>query len=325
LAKPRDVAQWCRYLEKGGDFERFGDITDDLYETFCKENADKPLGAPKKTMVWFRLTEHLQGGMTLEQAALHEDYKSVVAQNVKKLKEYVNFMRSIQEPMDPAAQFRHLSCTIKPDQWSYSMAYLMHWFNGKDQLGNRQRAIREKQLWLIAPFGSGKTTLVTALSKHLRIYHMPNEDFYCTWDDEKFDICIIDEFHGNKPIGFLNSWLDGSHLQLKVKGGQTYLKKFNIPTIIISNFDPNTCYHKALQENAQITGPLKDRVEVLSLSTPEVRSLGICTEGDRVHIINDEVDDTTGCAKCSVPPTPLPDADVFHQRVLANMGAPFLG
>jgi len=321
LPKPGDVARWCRYLEKEGDWELFGDITPNLYETFCSENANsKSAPLAKNKMVWMRLTEALQGGLTLEQAAVSEDFKSTVAQNVKKLKEYVNFMRSIQLPIDPLDNYRHLSTSTPPEQWTYGLHYLLYWFNHRDHLLNTERPIRARQLYVVAPFGAGKTTLITSLASKLRIYFMPQEDFYCTWEDGKYDLCVIDEFHGNKPVGFLNSWLDGSHLQLKVKGGQTYLKKHNIPTIVFSNFDLDTCYAKALAENKSITAPLKDRFEIISLRTDEVRSLGICTERERVHIINDQVDDNTGCATCPNPECFAPDLDIYAARVAANMG-----
>jgi len=318
LATPGDVARWCRYLEKDGKWELFGDITPNLYETFCSENADKKAG-PKNKMVWFRLTEALQSGMTLEQAAVNDDYKSTVAQNVKKLKEYVNFMRSIPLPIAPENVYRHISCSIPIQNWTYFLHYFIFWFNSGVHIGNPGRPIRSRNLYVIAPFGAGKTTLITSLASKLRIYFMPHEDFYCTWEDGKYDLCVIDEFHGTKPINFLNSWLDGSHLQLKVKGGQTYLKKHNVPTILFSNFDIDTCYNKALAENKSITGPLKDRLEVISLRTDEIRSLGICTDGDRVHVINDEVDDDTLCKNCKdLPLVDEPDVDIYAARNAAN-------
>lgn len=318
LPAPANVARWCRYLEKGGDWELFGDITPNLYQTFCTENADKQTG-PKNKMVWFRLTEALQSGMTLEQAAVADDFKSTVAQNVKKLKEYVNFMRSIQLPISPENSYRHLSCSYEMNQWTYQLHYLLFWFNSGVHVGNPGRPVRARNLYVIAPFGAGKTTLITSLASKLRIYFMPHEDFYCTWEDGKYDLCVIDEFHGNKPVAFLNSWLDGSHLPLKIKGGQTYLKKHNVPTILFSNFDIDTCYAKALVDNKGITGPLKDRLETLALRTDEIRSLGICTDGDRVHVLNDSVDDNTGCKNCPILPlVDEPDVNAYAAKNLLN-------
>ena len=63
---------------------------------------------------------------------------------------------------------------------------------------------------------------------------MPYEDFYCDYMDGCYDVIVLDEFKGQKRIQDLNQWTDGSHFPVKRKGLTPYVKKDNLPFIILS-------------------------------------------------------------------------------------------
>lgn len=90
------------------------------------------------------------------------------------------------------------------------------------------------------------------------------EDFYDFYENNRFHLCLLDEFKAHKTIQFLNLWLQGSHLTLRIKGGQ-YLKTQNIPTIILSNYSLEECYHKA-DISKLIT--LENRLTIIKLTQP---------------------------------------------------------
>lgn len=123
------------------------------------------------------------------------------------------------------------------------------------------------QLYLFSPPDCGKTTLITWLSRFCRIYYMPLlEDFYDFYDDDSYDLVVIDEFKGQKQIQFLNQWLDGQPCTVRVKGGQR-LKRKNLPCIILSNWSLSDVYSGAIEKHGKdAIGPLTSRLEIVSVN-----------------------------------------------------------
>ncbi len=131
------------------------------------------------------------------------------------------------------------------------------------------RKFKAKQLYIYGPPDMGKTTLIRNLTDYCRVYYIPtDEDFCCHYEDDDWDLAIIDEFKGQKPIQWLNKWLDGQVMPLKRKGVGSILKRKNIPTIILSNYSVETCYAKAIEELAGRCDPLLARLEEVSVFEP---------------------------------------------------------
>lgn len=108
------------------------------------------------------------------------------------------------------------------------------------------RPFRSQQLYLWGPPRTGKTSFLRLLDTMLRIYYMPGEGFYDQYDDDNYDLIVMDEFgptHDLKPIQEYNKWLDGQVMALRKKGSQG-LKTRNLPFIFVSNFPPERVYHK---------------------------------------------------------------------------------
>lgn len=257
-----------KYVMKDGNYQIFGEMS--------QAELDKMITPTKKgeSQVWLKFVAEVEKGATLEGLATHETWKGFIAANFRKVRDYFDF----RSCMDTGTQYKfsHISTSILSEDRSEHFMTFLNWFNTGQHVGNRDRPIRAAQLWVIAEFGSGKTTFVRELSKYLRIYVIPpHEDFYCTWDDKKYDIAVLDEFHGQKQINWLNSWLDGSLFPLKRKGAFMYTKKFNVPTLIFSNFTPQVAYSKAEEVRPGSLGPLLDRLCLLTLTKEEIRSMKI--------------------------------------------------
>lgn len=87
--------------------------------------------------------------------------------------------------------------------------------------------------------------MIELLSAYLSIYYIPtDESFYDHWDDANYDLAVLDEFRGQKTVQWLNLWLQGGVMCLPKKGSQ-YIKKYNVPTIILSNYELADIYKKA--------------------------------------------------------------------------------
>jgi len=104
---------------------------------------------------------------------------------------------------------------------------------------------------------------------YCRTYLIPlTEDWYDHYEDELYDLCVLDEFKGHKTIQFLNLWCQGSACMVKRKGITAYTKRRHIPTIIVSNFCIEVCYKKALEDNSDCLDSLKRRLEIIRLEEP---------------------------------------------------------
>lgn len=147
-------------------------------------------------------------------------------------------------------------------------ATLGTWFNTNVKSA-LPRPIRCPQLWLHGAPGTGKTSLISRLSRMLSIYHVSDENFYNDYQDDMFDLAVFDEYNnGRKTIGWLNRWLDGSILPLAQKGGGT-TKRQNIPTVILSNFHPRDVYAKVNAERPIQMEALIQRLEIIEIPEQE--------------------------------------------------------
>jgi hypothetical protein len=108
------------------------------------------------------------------------------------------------------------------------------------------KPFKSPQLWIHGTHNLNKTTLINKLQNYYLPYPMPmQEDFYDFYEDSRYDFCTLDEFYTHKTIQFLNLWLQGSMMNLRVKNGQR-IKRHNVPTIICSNYHPTQCYRNPL-------------------------------------------------------------------------------
>lgn len=132
----------------------------------------------------------------------------------------------------------------------------------------KPRPLKSPQLYIFSPPNCGKTTFVQFLERFCRIYYMSLlEDFYDFYDDDSYDLVVIDEFKGQKTIQFLNQFLDGQTCTIRIKGGQR-IKRRNIPVIILSNWPLNHVYSGAIDKHGHdAIAPLIARLEIVSVNS----------------------------------------------------------
>lgn len=101
------------------------------------------------------------------------------------------------------------------------------------------------------------------LDGRLRVLWMQKEeDFMDMWEDGSYDLVVLDEFRGQKKLTFMNEFLEGVPLCLRVKGSQR-MKRQNIPVIICSNGNPKDCYRNMEEMWLE---PLLERVKVVEVN-----------------------------------------------------------
>lgn len=123
----------------------------------------------------------------------------------------------------------------------------------------------------------------------MRIYYIPHrEDFYDGFDNDDYDIAILDEYNsGSKHISWLNMWLDGSCMSLPMKGHQM-VKSHNIPTVILSNTFPMHWYPNIAEKSPVQIQALEDRLLVVQV--PEGEALHRLFDGHWIDATQEEED-----------------------------------
>ena len=126
------------------------------------------------------------------------------------------------------------------------------------------------QIWIYGPTNVGKSSFAIRLRELFRVYEVElNSSFFQTsWRDDINQFAIIDEFGPSNCIQFqkLNLWLEGTPVALNRKFLPSYIKKQNIPTIILSNYHPREVYYKLYEENSQVFETLLSRIRVYEYS-----------------------------------------------------------
>jgi len=128
------------------------------------------------------------------------------------------------------------------------------------------RGLGTKQLFIFGKTALGKSHLCQQLSKMVKTYFATSCEHFFDGLDETYDLIIMDEFHGQQTVTFMNQLLDGQCMVIPQKGRQ-YHKHKNVPIIICSNYAPKDCYHKVYDENRDHYDAFERRLEVVEVTT----------------------------------------------------------
>lgn len=105
------------------------------------------------------------------------------------------------------------------------------------------RPIREPNMWFKTSPQVGKTTFISHLDKYLRIYFFPTDSgWHDLYEDGKYDIIVIDEFHGGITVKELKDWTSGGFIPLSRRGKNPIVKRDNLPVLICTNYTIGECY-----------------------------------------------------------------------------------
>jgi hypothetical protein len=153
---------------------------------------------------------------------------------------------------EPSLDWEEVDWSILPEDTGTTVA-IKDWL--VDNI-RQPRALRQKQLFVIGLPGCGKSSMILRLEKYLRIYYLPmHEDWYDEYEDDKYDVIVVDEFHPVKEVTFMLKLLDGQPLYMKRKGMTALLKRQKIPIILMGNHHPSTMYvadHVAWMDRLQV-------------------------------------------------------------------------
>ncbi len=237
-----------KYVTKDGDWVAFGiDVDKHLEEVANKRKTSKADQAASIITA---------GGEFMD---VWKEYPGFALMNKRKIDEVVDFMTIEKyKKMKLDWEIAHQVLISSP---IYSLTFgrlIVDWLIRNIR---QKRSFKQKQLMIFGKPNLGKTSLIMFLETYLKVYHMPHHEYDDGWKDNYYDLVVLDEFKGQRPILFLNMWLQGGPYSLKVRY-RNIIKYDNVPTIILGNFDLQECYHNCNYTRLESLETRLDMVEI---------------------------------------------------------------
>lgn len=187
----------------------------------------------------------IQSGRTLKQ--IDEEAPGFVMHHLNRIQDYID----LQELFNlPPLEFNWYGIVMpnfgETNMEDYEIA---KWLNLNIKL---PRTHKQKQLWISGPANTGKTHLwMEILAKRLRVWVIPyDKDWYDGYSDD-IDLVIFDEYQGQKQIGWLNAFVEGAPFPMPRRNKKPFMKRKNVPCIILSNRTMSECYQMVQQEHRE--------------------------------------------------------------------------
>jgi len=222
-----------KYIMKDGNY---------LAEGFEPEAILNALKS-KKSSLYEEIAIRMQQGATVKDIC--STNPGFVLKELKNLQNFEAFISTTNlEP--PVKTFYGCEYSKVLRMYELHNNLIAEWLNKNLLVPDRPH--KQQQLWIAGPPNIGKTHLLNSLRQYCNVYIVPyDNNWYDDYTDD-YDIAVMDEFVGQKTINFLNQFLEGAQMKLNRRNIFPYVKKKNIPVIIMSNFTPKECFHnKELQ------------------------------------------------------------------------------
>ncbi len=185
-----------------------------------------------------------------------EEYPGFTMINLSKLTHFIQFVdkKRKHDALETRIPLYETNNITHADQ------VIVEWLNKNIR---RTRHFKQPQLWIYSTEPNmGKTSFINFLNEHLSIHHLMKwEDFDDMYQDNCYDLIVIDEFEGQRKLGWMNELLQGGTMPLRRKGEQ-YIKNQNLPILIASNQTPSICYQNCT--TSRIT-TLLTRLKVINI------------------------------------------------------------
>ena len=242
----RSVIKCVEYVKKTGNF-----ICHPMSFSLDKWLKEKKSNKGKKADICAQM---INDGKSLRE--IDKDYPGYVMIHLKKLKEYQTWKKI--EQLEKKKKFLGFK---KNEEYTHAEKSIVDWFE-KNVI--QKRKWDDKHLFIYGNTQMGKTTFIKSLDEFFNIYYVPmDEDFYDFYKDS-YDLVVFEEFKSQKRIQWLNRFLDGQVMTLRVKGSQI-LKGKAMPCIFLSNYELKDCYPKVYDKRYNVFQTLERRLKIIQI------------------------------------------------------------
>lgn len=235
----RSAVGSLKYVSKAGEFQDYRDVPSALAKQMStkRRRGDDPAEDDEKVQKkgkWAQYAELMRDGASATDIA--ELDPGFYMMNAKKVRDSEAFYKQMKAKVIPERHpgFIKYIGTHLPTQ------KVVDWLNRNLLSGPRE--FKQKQLYVWGPGNMLKTTFISSFKKFFRVYSIPTlVNWYDEYSDD-VDLCILDEFEGQKSIPWMNLFLQGGDHTLEVKGGH-YTKRANPAVVTLSNYSLEINYY----------------------------------------------------------------------------------
>lgn len=258
------ASKTIQYIIKDGNYQALPDSNSFDLDAYLEASSNK-----KSTKISLIVEMIERGERSLDE--IDNEHPEYVALHKRSLQEYLAF-RVLKDRRQSRVQAQQADFRVSPASGHMNSFNrdLASWLNQNIRTP-MERPHRTAQLWLRAAPATGKTSLIKFLEREftLSIYHWPkDEKWWDNYEDGCYDLIVLDEYKAHKKITELNPILSGDTTPLSRRGAPPILKKENLPVMILSNFLPQECYHKATPLQL---APLLSRLTVIDFGDHPIR------------------------------------------------------
>lgn len=250
--KPMDVLV---YVTKDGNTIVRG-WTDLAAATTELERAGK-----KRKSDWIDIGQLILSGKSSKEIVLSEPIRFRDLDRIDKAVSQYNIWN--MKPKDPFQG-------VKSESPSLECHQICQWINDNVQ---KDRAFKAPQLYVFGDRNLGKTALINTLSDVINVYYAPCDGEWMDDYTDDYDLIVFDEFRAQYTIQWLNRFLEGSCFPLKRRAKSPYLKKKNVPVIILSNYSLQEAYARTQGEKLET---LRARLTIIHVT--QILKIGLMME-----------------------------------------------
>jgi len=211
----RKVGSCIEYCKKEGKFKELGQ------SPIVKERVKKK--DTQSLAVW----EDMKAGTGLR--PLVEKYGPYMVLHFRAVKEFHQYWNGSKEAL---VAYKGVEVPVG-SSWEMAVEWL------KVNIQGRRHG--DKQLYIYGGTNLGKSWFAMEVAKRVKTYWAPSGEEFFDGLDESVGLVVFDEWHCQQKVTFMNNFVDGTPMNIKVKGGQ-YHKTNNPMVIITSNMRAEDCY-----------------------------------------------------------------------------------
>jgi len=201
---------------------------------------------------------------------------------MERSKQVQDFMEYVHEARE-ADKKKNTKWTVLQEtkEWGPSWLKVIRWLNFMIRQPSHHIG-RPRHLFVHGNTRLGKTTrLINPLKERLHCYMLTKDELQnMPWRDD-YDLCIMDDFKGQKSIIWMNEFLGSKNMLMQVPGGTHMRKTRIVPTIVISNFPLARYYPLGANCEDESFNALKDRFIEVEL-TQQGNSFNVSDADERL-------------------------------------------
>lgn len=226
--KPRSVLNVLKYVTKEGNIDGFGSLS----LPNVRKRLKKQAGGRGIT---HRIGLRLQAGSSAEEILMDEELGPSAWRFTRQMDAAAGSIARYRERERERLPYEAMSIpalSVTELQAGRPSVQVAEWCNrnlapGYQMPTKSRDAALARQLWITGAANAGKSTLISILRQRLNVYdvYVGSGDWDNPYKDGDYELAVMDDFEGGKPVKWFKLWCEGGRVDLNVKFKGTVVKK----------------------------------------------------------------------------------------------------